>query len=282
MEIARKINALVLGLVIFLMASCGKDDPAPNLNPEEGIACAVSQDSVVGGYSNKYFYNEQGQVTRIERNQYFEPKFETFEYDAGGKLILNKFYSHNNDLLYQYDEFQYNSNGQVVRINQFTGNPGGALQADGYTTLAYDVNGKLAERKQFYPALMASPQTKSVFAYQPDGSIVEKYYNDFLTDGNLSLVYIWEYRFDDKNSPYLVMPDGLNNYDSVVSLVAFRQRSLFPNNVLSFKEYDPTHTQVKFETNISYQYNATGYPVKATYKHQQKLFEVFFNYNCSN
>lgn len=281
MKIARIINFLVFSLAIGLMMSCGKekDNPVPKIEQQADTMFPISQDSVAGGNSNKYFYNERGQVIRIDRSQYFEPKFETFEYDADGKLRFNKYYSHTGDLLYQYDEFLYNGNGQVVRINQFTGNPGGALHPDGYTTLAYDVNGKLAERKQFYPALMAGPQTKSVFTYPPDGSIVEKYYNDFLTDGNLSLLYIWEYRFDNKKSPYLLMPDGLNNYDNVASLVAFRQRSVFPNNVLSFKEYEPTHTQVRNEINIAYQYNADGYPVKATYTHQQKPFEVWFNYN---
>lgn len=280
MEISRKINALIFGLAICLMVSCGKDNPAPKIEQKAGIKCTVSQDSVIGSNSNKYFYNEQGQVIRIERNQYFEPKFETFEYDSDGKLIFNKFYSHNNDLLYQYDEFQYNSSGQVIRINQFTGMPGGALQADGYTTLAYDISGKLAERKLFYPSLNTGPQTKSVFAYQADGSIVEKYYNDFLADGNLSLVHIWEYQFDNKKSPYLLMPDGLSNYNSVASLVAFRQRALFPNNIQSFKEYDLTHTQARVEINISYQYNGEGYPVKANYIYNQKLFEVLFKYNC--
>jgi YD repeat-containing protein len=270
MEMLKKVNAIVLGLAILLAVGCGKekDVPTPGMANLAGLPCRMLQDSSTDGtVVNNYFYNEEGKLLRINRNHYGQPLFETLKYDNAGKLIQSNVY-YQDSTLQQYYTHHYNASGQLIRQDWFLAAAGGTSIPNGTMTFTYDANGNITERSTL--ATNQSVDHKYVYTHRPDGSILEKEYNAFLTSGVLQFCGITEYKFDTKQNAYPWF--GTGQHIHIVT----------PHNVVSMKQYDTTYTRPKVEYLISYQYNAQDYPVSwvSTNVYENRVYTGTYDYNC--
>jgi hypothetical protein len=285
MDFLKKVNGLVLCLAVLLAVGCGGDDPEPvpennQLTPK----CQILQDSIPGtpGYNSTYFYDTQGKLILLKRtgggNSW---RHEIPEYDNAGKRIRSKIYDVYNKFngidstLIFYNEYQYNLNGQISRITLFWPCPPicpvGTFTETNHKDFTYDDTGKLIEIAFYYFQQPAFPTGIQKYTYHSGNMIEERQFGNPDSVGNLQLTGFVEYSYDNMKNPRTGLKNHLDDELFNANNLVYDE-----HNVISRKYYDKDHTLKQVFTYM-YQYNAEGYPIKATWS---AGLEFFYKYNC--
>ena len=268
----KKVNALVLGLVMLLAFGCGGDEPVPEIEPNPAPIekrCYFMQDSSSdGGNTNKYYQDATGKVIRIERKNYSQGQFyETLEYDNFGLLRRCNRYSPDS-ILVSYTNYLIDGNKNILQYNEYSRSTiGGPFTITGKAILSYDSTGAISSRALLPSANATVPTKLYQYAHLPSGVMIENVAGNFNASGFGQLEEIREYRFDNKKNPYAALPHAM-------SLNIFTD-----HNIVSVKYFDASYNFLR-ESILTYQYNTEGYPVKAMYGNGQQQFEAYYTYNC--
>lgn len=214
--------------------------------------------------------------------------YSTYTYDANNKLSTVE---HINPGFTNYKTtFFYNSNGKLEETLEVS--TGGAFPSSIKTkmTYIYDAQNKLIEKKYFQTSDSSPTQydyVRSYFFEYNGNSVIQKvvdkgnslpsnrYVFDFNTNGNV-LKYTSYNQIDANN------PNGLINfsivyvYDDKMNVeTSFPEESFFPfvtkNNAIKFTKTDQSGTPTI--TDIAYEYNQDGYPIKRTMSGQSYTYE---------
>lgn len=205
--------------------------------------------------------------------------YSTYTYDANNKLSTVE---HINPGFTNYKTtFFYNSNGKLEEaLDSSSGGPFPS-SIKSKATYIYDAQNRLIERKYFQNSDDSPTQydyVRSYFFEYNGNSVIQKevekgkslpsnrYVFDFDTNGNI-LKYTSYNQIDANN------PNGLINFSTVYVFddkmnveSSFPTESLFPfitkNNPIKYTQTDQSGTPTI--TDIAYEYNQDGYPIKRT------------------
>jgi hypothetical protein len=257
-----KIIIAVTILSLFSI-SCSKDDEsAPEQEPTKPTYLLTKSTNDLG-YSN-YTYDANNKLSTVE---HINPGFTNYK-----------------------TTFFYNSNGKLEETLEVS--TGGAFPSStkSKVTYIYDAQNRLIEKKHFQTSYDFPTQydyVRSYFFEYNGNSVIQKvvdkgnslpsnrYVFDFDTNGNI-LKYTSYNQIDANN------PNGLINFSTVYVFddkvnveSSFPTESLFPfltkNNPIKYTQTDQSGTPTI--TDIAYEYNQDGYPIKRTVSGQAYTFE---------
>jgi hypothetical protein len=247
----------------FLLISCEKDKQFIAENTDMPL---LSKVLVAGVSSNEYTYN-RANLPDEEKSKFFYTKH---NYDIRNLLISSEFY---------IDPASFSSSSSVIEAamkRKVWVNPDNTVKS---LTVSYEYNDNEQLTRTIYRRPSVNNYEYSEFTYENDRisrqtmywNNVRSNYIDYLYDakGNLTkeskyyvpatgIAELWttnEYEYDNMNNPFrafnrLMTPGKFTN----------------PNNIIKetytiFSEVDQM-TQKVTVSNISYEYNSNGYPVK--------------------
>lgn len=205
--------------------------------------------------------------------------YSTYTYDANNKVSTVE---HINPGFSNYKTtFFYNSNGKLEETLEVS--TGGAFPSSTKrrVTYSYDVQNRLTERKSFQTSYDFPSQYDYVRGYffEYNGNTViqkemekgksfpsSRYVLDLNSDGNV-LKYTSYDQMDANNPNGLISFSIVYAYDDKINVeTSFPPESSFPffnkNNAIKYTKTDQSGTQTI--TDITYEYNEDGYPVKRT------------------
>lgn len=250
----KKVNALVLGLLVLLAFGCGKDEPEPKAQQQkkEVLTHLVRQEGTMR-ISQTFEYDSFHRPVKA-LNVVTTP-YESYEsyvladYNSAGKIEKLSTYDTNNQMAL-YNTYHYLGNGQLEGIKYYgKGTSGGPISLQYYTTYTYDSTNFLAKR-QFFDNLNALTWYET-YRKLPTGEVQKDRYEKYI--GTMQLVNTTEYTFDNEN--------GINQLLSVF----YDENFISPHNVSTMRVIPYPSNPVKYYY-YSYTYNAAGYPTEQVIK----------------
>lgn len=241
----RKITILIGLSLIAAMAftSCEKDDET---NPEEKKLYPTKiteyDDGVIDD-NTIYEYNANKQLIKTD---YGYDYYETFEYDADGRLQIIKEYDNNE--MYKYDSLEYNVDNQVVKIQEYQ--PSGEKR--GWYVLEYDLDGNLSKKSEYLTD--GSIYSYNEYTFDTNGNMLsEKYFYEDYTTGTIPTDVYDEtvYEYDSKN----------NIYKSWGAPFMWESHV---NNIIKEVFTQTPDGQDNYSVIYSYKYNSDNYPSEYT------------------
>lgn len=247
----KKVNALLLGLMLILAFGCGEEDPAP-AKPIQKSCLLIKE--VKPGSTRDFFYNNAGQLVRVN----FEfPIYNTYLkifYNSSGNVTNIKYIDPSDSL---QREYIYNADNLPDTV-YFVRNS----KKETYTKYEYNSDKKLIKRSEFGVG-NATASSYNAISYPGPGQSKEMLYILDNT-GNPVLESTTIKTYDDKKSPYTSL--GFY-YDQIL---------VSGNNILTYASTDHsdgvTHTLT-----YSHNYNTEGYPVQTI---APPTVSIDFTYNC--
>jgi hypothetical protein len=242
MEFLRKVNALVLGLAVLLVVSCGEDektDPAPAPTPR---TCKVTQ---LNG--SDFIYDNTGKLVRI--NWVGIKHHQEIFYNAAGNISEIKDFD-NSNVYISRQVYNYNAFNLPERIYSYFLNTSGLPSELNVSYFQYNAAKQLVKTIYYktpnYPLPDTVTENYSLFTHLSGNHVVEKYYaKDW--NGILGLATTREMNYDNMKNPY-----HLIGYLDTRSLIS-------PHNLTSTTYPGSTDTYT-----ITYSYNTDGYPTQQT------------------
>ncbi len=258
MEFLKKVNALVLGLAVLLVVSCGKNDPEP-VDPADNTNSRFSlisysffegQDFVA-----EYMYNPKKQIARIDyRAGNAVLYYETIDYNANGQAIRK-------DIHAQFDHYltyEYYPDGSLSKIRNFLSTS--ATQPASLTDIrefTYYNDKRLKQEKTFFGQDLTAPVSFTELTYPTDSTAVLKTHDPNTGDPALNyLLHTREVKFDKQNNPAQLLGVIDNTGDFNLG---------FKHNITYSKQTFANNTVGTIYTR-RYTYNAEGYPVSVTHQ----------------
>ena len=250
MEFLKKVNALVLGLVVLLTFGCGGDEPEPDKDEpssQENFKYCKLKTTEYGTSQNNFIYNSQGKIDQIVNNR---GDIEKYEYNALGKVSGIYVLRSGGDTI-MVTTYEYNADSLVSKyISKGRNNTSQPLKIFLIHSFLYDPQKKVIskfEHNIFQPSLIWA---KHDYIYMSNNNLQIKTY------GLDQVSNSWEFRsetecaFDNHK-----VPRG-ENYIFL---------STFPHNIISTTWTNFTNGVPGPTTSetISYTYNAAGYPTES-------------------
>ena len=193
----KRKNAFLIGLSLMSLlafASCEKDD---NTNPTERKLYPTKITEYNDGVVDDITLFEYNANKQLIKTDYGYGYYETFEYDADGRLqIINEY---DDNALYSFDSLTYNSSNQVIKIQKYS--PVG--EKWGWYILEYDLNGNVSKKSEYQTD--GSIYSYNVYTFDTKGNMLSKksYYEDYTTGTIPTDVYDETvYEYDSKNNIY--------------------------------------------------------------------------------
>ena len=195
----------------------------------------------------RYKYNSKNQLTRSD--YYIDERiFSSSSYVLDEAMNREEWVDPGNTELYSYNEYSYNSSGELKRreTNRL------ATGYESYSEYLYNNNGRIERRTSYHEG---KASMYDLFFYDSVGNLIKEERYLILDDGSNELQTRNEYEFDNHPNPYLsfralMIPGQYTNANNIVkdTYQIFFEVPGFDNNV-----------QV---TVNEYSYNEMGYPVQ--------------------
>jgi len=239
-------------IVVLLTVSCKKDTA---LIPKATLKVnTLSFESFNRTWSEKYTYNEQEQVSKVEINFNLFTRHEV-EYDGDLLLAYNTFQS-TDTVLVGRDSFVYNMDNQLEKILKFTTERDGSLSLLWINEFAYDAFGKVS-KQIFYTA--DRPDDKRTTLFDWKGNNISQRTE---LDENGEIEHEFFYTYDNKIN-YL---QNLPNYqhDPI---------NWGSNNVtkMTYNDYTGLLDLACGPCEQTYKYNSNDYPMEVEYNWGRKI-----------
>lgn len=256
MKFLKKVNALVLGLVVLLAFGCGGDEPEPDQKAEEPQAqnytrCRI-ETSTIQGQLSKFIYNAQGEVIQI--TDATGKVTAEITYDSSGLLIEKAGYSYFGSIPTNKTVYEYNADSlpqKQIDYNRISATD--PLVESGYHTFTYDAQKNLISRAYYAASNPGVPYSRSDFFFDANGIATrsEHYVRNSFTN-TLELTSAGEtLRFDNKK----FAGQGVLYFDQ------FRTSGHNPLESIS-KQYQNGNLVSTTTYTYTYTYNAAGYPTQ--------------------
>ncbi len=286
MELLKKLNAVLAGLLVLLAFGCGGTEEDPTPDPVSVPAatarhCRVTESSShVYGYEYAYTYNAAGQVIKAVRTSplTYLSNYDLVEYNTLGLVdkITRKKADHT---LSEYRIYEYTPDLLVQKETKYAlANPADSTSAAPFTfnEYTYDAQRRLTRITYFAANQPATPSGFTAFTFRPDGSLLEEQYNNDLITVSVSR----EYQFTNSKAP----AEKVAYFDLWDSLQPPSAGILFNKVPASITQthYNSTGTVVQQNTfQYNYTFNADGYPLVQSMgtPGQQPLINSW-TYNC--
>lgn len=256
-------NVLVLALVVLLAPSCGKndDDAAPKERTCQLTKNSLDQTDI------EYQYNAAGKVSR-SKSIHPTPSDNTYSdffYDATGTLTEVRLFNTNNVQLSR-EIFSFNQDNLVDTIYYPKG-AAGPTKTDHFRLFEYSSGKQLLKVSFFSGQQTSGPRYYSDYSYPALDQVIEKGYGKDAS-GNYQLEVTTHRYFDNKLNPF-----------AEIGLI-YPELKISPHNVIATQvTYHPTGPS--FSQNITYSYNAEGYPVNYTSSSLDSTAVTgTYEYNC--
>jgi hypothetical protein len=252
-------------LLSGLFASCEKD-PVPAIE-NEGIPLIVRIKSSTDSSSVEYSYNSLN-LLETERSKFY---YIGYTYNYENQLTMTEVYYDDNLLSSSweiaeaannrtewvtpentqrtsYKTYSYDKDGKLVSVSNYRQN--GYLE---YSELSYNGSGKVSRRSYFLENKISAYFD---FLYDEKGNLIKASRFWVPVSGEDVLSYIYEYEYDTYSNPFkafkrLIVP-GLNG-------IYTNENNIVKETYTIVGEYQ---SLIKRITEISYEYNDSGYPVK--------------------
>ena len=257
----RKTEDFIFFLVIIGLNSCEKEDVNPDTCQDSSKIRQVKTDTMVWeemtytencllhefvqAFSyKKYSYNEKGQLTKIEQALTLDPLSCFMPTGSDGEIITDP----RKAKITKYSSFEYDNVGKPAKKTDYYLN-GKQFEMLSYTTYEY---GDDRVKELFRHNREGGISEKNTYTYDEKGNIIrdEYYFSD--SGAGYILMNTKEYVLDDKINPYLIfenegIPGIFTNRNNIL-------KSIYTDN---YSGDGYTYT-----VEYSYEYNASGFPVK--------------------
>src|SRR5687768_14140910 len=126
MEFLKKVNALVLGLLVLLTFGCGGDEPElvkRNCIVVKRFATGINAFSSAGSTTQELTLNTQGQIAEVlhrisHGNINDEITGRTVNiYNGSGQLSKKEYYIYPDNKLLEFYLYEYNNDGLLAKVN---------------------------------------------------------------------------------------------------------------------------------------------------------------------
>jgi hypothetical protein len=258
------VNLMAALIFSGLFIACEKD-PAPAIE-NEGIPLIVRIRSTNDSSSVEYSYNSVN-LLETERSKFY---YIRYSYNNENQLSMTEVYYDDNLLSSSWEIVQAANNrtewvtpentprtsyksygykdGKLFSVSNYRKN--GYLE---YSELGYDNNGKVSRRSYFLENKISAYFD---YLYDERGNMIKTSRFWVPVSGEDILSYTYEYEYDDKPNPFiafkrLIVP-GLNG-------IYTNENNIVKEIYTLVGEYESLVFRV---TDINYEYNDMGYPVK--------------------
>lgn len=253
----------ILFAFVFMFFACGKDIQPEN--QQEGFL--LKQLFIEGELYSEFNYNNAGLIVE-EKSKFHYTKH---SYNNRNQLLQSDHYwdlriaSSSSNVVQQamertewvtpentakdsYNNFQYNSDGQLTKRTTFRVNSG----SESFDRFSYNSNNQIQKRTWYRDNKESG---YDLFFYDKRGNLKKQQRFYILENGEHSLQTTTEYEFDDKHNPYfsfrrLLIPGQNTNVNNIV-------KETYTLHFEVDKFIQPVQT-----TEYSYEYNSLDYPVK--------------------
>lgn len=272
MEFLKKVNALIMGLLVLLAIGCGKDEKEEIRPAQQKQVCTLVS-ARVNNYPYKFQYDSSGKLIRIDLLSDIDNsslEYRILEYNSAGKIAKTNFYGSWNNSFMRSEIYSYNAAGLLYQ-KALTEN----LQSPPvvYETFEYDSLNQLLKKSHVN---CADGPHYSTYSYPANNIIKEEVYKEY--NRQFYLTEIREWRFGTVKNPlgqfgYLDFGyenDGINRTLYTFDYLATSYKSTFPGPVLD-----------ELETNITYTFNPDDYPITGT-ANRNNLYIInnTYEYSC--
>lgn len=268
-------NFLFLGLIgttVFLNSCSSSNDDTPINSPNDTpSAQTLFLSKVTTTYLDlpgtpqgsilTFSYNNQAQLVKIQSQE----GSTTFEY-SNGKPIKSNTYNNQQQLKY-YSEFNYNGDQLVSNKRVST-----TADYNGTYEYSYYPQGKLSSSRICNSADCTST-TNELYSYYGDNVLIYTIH----VKGNSSFSVRNDYSYDDKLNPYT----NLNKY---LKIIMGNSDVLSKNNCTIDKNSSNNNGTWQSNKTITYtyEYNGSGFPVKAIGKDNDGKPIIQYNYEYTS
>jgi len=250
----RKFYSL-LALLLFtgvIFVSCDKDD---DTEPQEKKFVPVKISEYEEGVFDGEIMYEYDANNRLIKNEYEDGYFTTYEYDNDNRLSKSNIFEE--DSLYMYEVYEYNSSNQLIKIQTYNYKN----EAGSYYTNEYDANGNVIKKTEYDST--GSLVLYFTFSYDENSNVINKKY--FWADYQTGEVSTDEYE------EWIFTYDDMNNIHKSLGFPFLWYT--FVNNTLTTtytEHYGDNFTETYTNT---YVYNEDDYPTEYTEETEKYIIE---------
>ena len=256
------MNTALLGLAVVLTFGCNEnlkqEDPEPLVTP----TCRLMKIPNGGpGPGLIYSYSPDSLGGRLIRREGAFSEM-NITYDSLGRIRDISSDSDTRHYGYILTTFEYNEKSQVIREKALSISEYSTALYELVTDLTYDLQGRLTSRLTYEQANPGVITRKTNYAYTANGGLFTEFYELNLSKTALEMNFTTEETFDTYKTPGYGYQYFDRNYPIRHNPV-YRKTTWYTNGAVSKTEIQ----------NLSYTYNAGGYPV-------QNSAGIIYTYAC--